>query len=96
MRARELEAQVPAIETDDEEDPTDSDDPFAVLEDEANNSVEEEVSGLLEDLADLDFVGMDCVEVAPPYDHAELTSCAAATFVWTYLAGRMAAARLSR
>lgn len=52
VRARELEAQVPAIETDDEEDPTDSDDPFAVLEDEANNSVEEEVSGLLEDLAE--------------------------------------------
>ena len=55
-----------------------------------------QVLTLLEDLADLDFVGMDCVEVAPPYDHAELTSCAAATFVWTYLAGRMAAARLSR
>lgn len=52
VRARELEAQVPAIETDDEEDPTDSDDPFAVLEDEANSSVEEEVSGLLEDLAE--------------------------------------------
>ena len=40
-----------------------------------------QVLTLLEDLADLDFVGMDCVEVAPPYDHAELTSCAAATFV---------------
>jgi agmatinase len=51
-----------------------------------------QVLTLLEDLADLDLVGMDCVEVAPPYDHAELTSCAAATFVWTYLAGRMAAA----
>ena len=32
------------------------------------------------------FVGMDCVEVAPPYDHAELSSRAAAHFVWTYLA----------
>lgn len=50
-----------------------------------------QVLTLLEDLADLDFVGMDCVEVAPPYDHADLTSYAAATFVWTYLAGRMAA-----
>ncbi|WP_028311299.1 agmatinase [Derxia gummosa] len=50
-----------------------------------------QVLTLLEDLADLDFVGMDCVEVAPPYDHAELTACAAATFVWTYLAGRIAA-----
>lgn len=47
-----------------------------------------QVLTLLEDLADLDFVGMDCVEVAPPYDHAELTSYAAAAFVWTYLAGR--------
>ena len=28
---------------------------------------------MLEELADLPFVGMDCVEVAPPYDHAELT-----------------------
>jgi agmatinase len=33
---------------------------------------------------------MDCVEVAPPYDHADLSSSAAATFVWTYLAGRLA------
>ena len=36
IRARENEAQVPAIEADDEVDPTDSDDPFAVLEDESN------------------------------------------------------------
>ena len=43
---------------------------------------------LLEELAPLPFVGMDCVEVAPPYDHAELTSNAAATLVWTYLAGQ--------
>ncbi|WP_374561868.1 agmatinase [Ideonella sp.] len=49
-----------------------------------------QVLSLLEDLADLDFVGMDCVEVAPPYDHAELTSYAAASFVWTHLCGRMA------
>ena len=33
-----------------------------------------QVLTLLEELADLPFVGMDCVEVAPPYDHAELTS----------------------
>jgi len=49
-----------------------------------------QVLTLIEDLADLDFVGMDCVEVAPAYDHAELTSNAAANFVWTYLAGRLA------
>lgn len=48
-----------------------------------------QVLTLLEDLADLDFVGMDCVEVAPAYDHAELTSYAAANFVWTYLCGRL-------
>ena len=52
VRARELEAQVPAIETDDEADPSDSDDPFAVLEDNANDAVEEEVAGLLEELAE--------------------------------------------
>jgi agmatinase len=49
-----------------------------------------QVLTLLEELAPLPFVGMDCVEVAPPYDHAELTSYAAAHFVWTYLCGRLA------
>lgn len=48
-----------------------------------------QVLTLLEELADLPFVGMDCVEVSPPYDHAELTSQAAANFVWTYLCGRL-------
>jgi agmatinase len=48
-----------------------------------------QVLSLLEEWADLPFVGMDCVEVAPPFDHAELSSQAAATFVWTYLCGRM-------
>lgn len=51
-----------------------------------------QVLTLLEELADLDFVGMDCVEVAPPYDVAELTANAASAFVWTYLAGRLARA----
>jgi agmatinase len=49
-----------------------------------------QVLTLLEELAGLPFVGMDCVEVAPPYDHAELTSQAAAYFVWTYLCGCIA------
>ena len=49
-----------------------------------------QVLTLLEEWADLPFVGMDCVEVSPPYDHAELTSNAAASFVWTYLSGRVA------
>jgi agmatinase len=51
-----------------------------------------QVLTLLEDWADLPFVGMDCVEVAPPYDHAELSSQAAAHFVWTYLCTRLVAA----
>jgi agmatinase len=50
----------------------------------------DQVLTLLEAWADLPFVGMDCVEVAPAYDHAELTSNAAAHFVWTYLCGRLA------
>ena len=50
-----------------------------------------QVLSLLEGLHDLPFVGMDCVEVAPAYDHAQLTSQAAAWFVWTYLCGRLAA-----
>ena len=52
VRARENEAQVPAIEADDEADPTDSDDPYAVLEDESNEAIEEEMTALLEELAD--------------------------------------------
>ena len=44
----------------------------------------------LEELAQLNLIGMDCVEVAPAYDHAELTSNAAATLVWTYLCGQLA------
>lgn len=51
-----------------------------------------QVLTVLEALADLPFVGMDCVEVAPAYDHADLTTLAAAHFVWTYLCGRVAQA----
>ena len=42
---------------------------------------------LLEGWHDLNWVGMDCTEVSPPYDHAELTSNAAATMIWTWLCG---------
>lgn len=52
IRARENEAQVPAIEADDEADPTDSDDEFATLEDESNEAVEEEMMALLDDLGE--------------------------------------------
>ena len=40
---------------------------------------------LIEELADLNWVGMDLVEVAPAYDHAEITSLAAASLIWTHL-----------
>ena len=49
-----------------------------------------QVLSIIEELADLNWCGMDCVEVAPPYDHAELTANAASTFVWTYLCGQIA------
>ncbi|MBL0393245.1 agmatinase [Ramlibacter monticola] len=49
-----------------------------------------QVLTLIEELAGLNWVGMDCVEVCPPHDHGEMTSAAAATFVWTYLCGRLA------
>lgn len=49
-----------------------------------------QVLTLLEDLAVLHTVAMDCVEVAPAYDHAELTSQAACAFIWTYLCGQVA------
>ncbi|GAC1581359.1 MAG: hypothetical protein NVS3B7_16430 [Candidatus Elarobacter sp.] len=45
---------------------------------------------LIEELADVAWTGMDCVEVAPAYDHAELTTNAAAAIVWTYLSGQVA------
>ncbi len=37
-------------------------------------------------LGGIDFRGMDVVEVAPAYDVSEITSLAAATIVWEYLA----------
>ena len=39
----------------------------------------------LEELHDINWIGMDLVEVSPPYDHSQITSLAAATFVWCYL-----------
>ena len=51
-----------------------------------------QVLTFLEELRELPWIGMDLCEVAPPYDHAELTSTAAANFVWTYLCGRALAA----
>jgi agmatinase len=45
---------------------------------------------LLEAWHDLNWVGMDLTEVSPPFDHAELTSNAAAVLVWTWLCGQVA------
>ena len=40
---------------------------------------------ILRGLAELNFVGMDIVEVSPPYDHAEITALAAATLAHDWL-----------
>jgi agmatinase len=45
-----------------------------------------QAQAILRELRAIDFVGMDLVEVAPAYDHAEITALAAATIVWEYLA----------
>ena len=39
----------------------------------------------VEKLQNLNLIGMDCVEVSPPYDYSDITSLAAATVCWTYL-----------
>lgn len=40
---------------------------------------------VMEEMHDINWIGMDCVEVAPAYDSSQITSLAAATFVWQYL-----------
>ena len=45
-----------------------------------------QVRAILSRLGGVEFVGMDVVEVAPPYDVAEITALAAATVAWEYLA----------
>lgn len=40
---------------------------------------------VIEELQPINWIGMDCVEVAPAYDHSQITALAAATFVWQYL-----------
>ena len=44
-----------------------------------------QAQAILRRLAGLRFIGMDLVEVAPPYDAAEITALAGATIVWEYL-----------
>lgn len=45
-----------------------------------------QVRAILSRLTDIDFIGMDVVEVSPPFDNAEVTALAAATVAWDYLA----------
>jgi agmatinase len=45
-----------------------------------------QMQAILRRLPRVHFMGMDVVEVAPPYDVAEITALAAATMVWEYLA----------
>jgi agmatinase len=45
-----------------------------------------QAQAILRRLAGLSFQGMDVVELSPPYDVAEITALAAATFAWEYLA----------
>lgn len=45
-----------------------------------------QVQAILRGLREVAFAGMDVVEVAPPYDTAEITALAAATVAWEYLA----------
>jgi len=45
-----------------------------------------QAQAILRLLKPVHFVGMDIVEVAPAYDHGEITALAAATLVWEYLA----------
>ncbi|WP_027348803.1 agmatinase [Halotalea alkalilenta] len=41
---------------------------------------------LIESLREFELLGMDVVEVSPPYDHAGITSLAAANLLWTFVA----------
>lgn len=44
-----------------------------------------QIQTILRGLGGLQFIGMDVVEVSPPYDVSEITALAGATFVWEYL-----------
>jgi agmatinase len=44
-----------------------------------------QAASVIRKLTDINFVGMDMVEVSPPYDHAEITSGAAAGLIMEYI-----------
>ena len=49
-----------------------------------------QAASIIRRLQPINFVGMDVVEVSPPYDHAEITSLAASSLVMEYLCLRAA------
>lgn len=44
-----------------------------------------QAASIIRKLTDVKFVAMDLVEVSPPYDHADITSAAAASLIMEYL-----------
>lgn len=44
-----------------------------------------QVRAIMRRLLPVNFIGMDVVELSPPFDHAEITALVAATVVWDYL-----------
>ena len=44
-----------------------------------------QAASVIRKLTDINFIGMDMVEVSPPYDHAEITSGAASGLIMEYL-----------
>jgi agmatinase len=44
-----------------------------------------QAASVIRKLTDINFVGMDMVEVSPPYDHADITSGAAAGLIMEYI-----------
>lgn len=44
-----------------------------------------QAASVIRRLKEVNFVGMDMVEVSPPYDHSDLTSAAAASLIMEYL-----------
>jgi agmatinase len=47
-----------------------------------------QAASIIRNLTNINFVAMDLVEVSPPYDHAEITSLAAASLIMEYLSLR--------
>jgi agmatinase len=44
-----------------------------------------QAASIIRKLTNVSFVGMDMVEVSPPYDHAEITSLAASALIMEYI-----------